>query len=282
MNIRFSFLSICLLVFVTACSSGQAPESSVASSADTQGALSPEEAHKLAKERVEPAKMKQKNEYVKTVKQVEAEREEKAREAIRQVELARSKAEAYKAGQEEESQRVAVLEDGVEAVKTQFKGIKDMFDGVKITPAEDSSVQRTGETPRVAEAPKVEPSAQNVSTSITSSTVERVRTGEYADKTRLVMDLLVKSKGGAAEFRYEMDAANNLLIIRLPNSAWGTAPEKLFSGSKVLKAYAAKPAQNGGTIVAVKLNGPSKVLASEVLGKNDAGYHRVFIDLAKL
>lgn len=266
MNIRFYLLSVSVLAMLSACTAGAPDEASapVASAASSKKVLSPEEAHKLARERVEPSEIVQHNEYVKTVAQMEAEREQRAREAIEQVEQARARAEAKKT----ENQRVAVLEDGVDAVKTQFKGIKDMFSEVKVTPATE-----TATAPKVATRDAQASSAQ----SITSSSIARVRTGEYPTKSRLVLDI-----NGAAEFRYELDNANNLLIVRLPNSAWDAPSERVFNGSKALQAYAAKPAQNGGTLLAVKLNGPSKILASEALGKNDAGYNRIFIDVAKL
>lgn len=159
-------------------------------------------------------------------------------------------AEDVKAGIDQHS-RVAKIQDDVSGVQSEFKGLKSIISRADIVPP--TPVKATG------------------------AHVQGVRLGEYPDKTRIVFDL-----DSAADFEFDIDNAENLLVISLPGTAWNTASERVFHTSKLLRAYVAKPAQAGGSVVAVKLRGPSKVLRSAKLGKNAAGMHRIFLDIAPL
>ncbi|MCB9983531.1 MAG: hypothetical protein H6861_07665 [Rhodospirillales bacterium] len=151
----------------------------------------------------------------------------------------------------EEHNRVVEMERDVSVVQNEFKGLKDAVSRADIAPAAGSTTIKAH--------------------------VQGVRLGEHADKTRLVLDL-----DAPGDFEFDLDNAQNLLVISLPGTAWSTASERVFNNSKVLRAYAAKPSQTGGSVVAVKLRGPSKVLGSAKLGKNAAGMHRIFLDVAPL
>jgi len=197
-------------------------------SAKVDQALSPEEQHARAKALVDPTKMNQNNKYVKNAKDVE-------------------RSQLYK----EQPTRVARLEQDLNIVQKEFKGLK-------------SAVRRA----------EIAPASGNLTV---QAHVEAVRLGEYPNKTRLVFDL-----DRPAEFNFDVNNAQNLLVIRLPGTGWSTSTEYVFGGSKMLRAYAAKDAASGGSVVVVKLRGPAKVIASAKLGKNAAGKHRIFLDVAPL
>lgn len=202
------------------------------------GELSPLEQHKLAKAQVDPAHVNKKNVYVKTVKQVEAEQQER--------------------------QRLASVERDLSVVKNEFKGMKTAVDRASIAQAP---------------VPKLKPAPASASISPAAGanvSVKNVRTGSYPDKTRLVFDL-----DGASDFQFDLDNENRLLVIRLGADGWDAPVEKIFKGDKVIRAYAAKPS-GGGNVVALKLNRPVKVLMSQKLDKNAAGYNRIFFDVAPL
>ena len=145
--------------------------------------------------------------------------------------------------------RVAAIERDLSVVKNEFKGLKDSVDRAAIAPAAG--------TPGVS--------------------VKGIRTGAHPGKMRLVLDL-----DGPAEFKYSVDNTQNLLVINLSAQNWDAPSEQVFKGNKVLKAYAAKRGQGGGTVVALKLQGPSRVITGQKLGKNAAGNYRIFLDVAPL
>lgn len=151
--------------------------------------------------------------------------------------------------QKQQKTRVAAIERDVSIVKNEFKGLRDSVNRAAIAPASG--------TPGVS--------------------VKGVRTGAHPGKTRLVLDL-----DGPAEFQYSVDNAQNLLVINLSAQNWDAPVEQVFSNNKVLKAYAAKRGQGGGTVVALKLQGPSRVITGQKLGKNAAGNYRIFLDVAPL
>ena len=165
-------------------------------------------------------------------------------------------------------ERVAKMERNLSQVKKDFMGFKgSLKTGAlvnDITPASGANGKAALDAGHVAAKPIL-------------YSVQKVRIGEHADKTRLVMEL-----NGASAFRYEMDNAKGVLVISLPEAQWDARPDMVFENSKILKAYAAKQSQSGGALVAIKLNGPSKVLRSEALGLNDKGVHRIFFDIAPL
>ena len=151
--------------------------------------------------------------------------------------------------------RVIEMEREVDSVKKDFKGLK-------------SSIQRAD----VASASSaIAPASGGL------AHVKMLRTGEHPGKTRLVLDL-----DASADFKYELDNKQGLLVIRLPSAQWNAPNERVFKNSRILQAYAAKPAKGGGALVALKLKGPAKVLASSKLGKNAAGDYRIFLDVAPL
>ncbi|MEZ5814189.1 MAG: hypothetical protein R3E13_05620 [Alphaproteobacteria bacterium] len=151
--------------------------------------------------------------------------------------------------------RVVEMEREIDGVKKDFKGLKNSIAHADIALASSAIAPASG----------------------AGAHVKGLRTGEHPGKTRLVFDL-----DAPGDFKYELDNAQSVLIVRLPGAQWDAPGEKVFEGSKVFQAYAAKPAQDGGALVALRLKGPAKVVASSKLGKNEAGDYRIFIDVAPL
>lgn len=151
---------------------------------------------------------------------------------------------------EQESQtRVARIERGFSVVKNEFRGLIDSVTRANIAPASGSA----------------------------DVSVKAVRTGVYSDRTRIVFDL-----DGVSDFQFDLDNQKNLLVLHLSADGWDASADRIYSQDKILKAYAAKRSQNGGSVVALKLKGPAKVVRSQKLGKNAAGYNRIFLDIAPL
>lgn len=167
--------------------------------------------------------------------------------------------------------RVLKMERDVEIVANEFKGLKNIYGDAaqRVEPA-------SGESTRVAMAKTNEP-VLSKSLKTQGGTVEKVRTGEYPNRTRLVLDM-----NAPAEFAYDIDEEQNLLVIRLSSTDWNAPKEKVYDKSVALQAYAAKISDNGQALVAFKLKGPVKVLRSEKLGKNEEGRYRIFFDIAPI
>ena len=251
------------VLLLAACGGGETYNAS--SSADRTGTysgsvqsegLSPEEQHRLAKAQVDPQRVNKKNAYVKTVEEIEL---TKAKEAERKA---------------AEARRVAELEQNITIVKNDFRGLQSDINRSGIASATPQPLRKPVITRTTAGSTQ---SAIRPAAGTSIANVKGLRTGEYSNKTRLVLDMDAQT-----EYRYEIDNAQNLLVIRLPMAQWSAQAERVFSNSPLIQAYAAKPAQNGGALVALKLKKPAKVVASQKLGQNAAGDYRIFLDVAPL
>lgn len=172
---------------------------------------------------------------------------------------------------EEVHTRVLKMERDIEVVANEFKGLKNIYAGApgQVEPS-------SGKDARVALARTPEP-VLNKELKGQGGTVQKVRTGEYPNRTRLVLDM-----NAPADFAYDIDEDQNLLVVRLSSTDWGAPKEQVFDKSAALQAYAAKIADNGQALVAFKLKGPAKVVRSEKLGKNAAGHYRIFFDISPI
>lgn len=201
---------------------------------------------------------------------------QRSRDQVNPSQLSKSKSytgDAKTANVDEEVHtRVLKMERDVEIVANEFKGLKSVYAGrtVAVEPASGSSDAHTSLSE--AKAPVLSKSLKTQ-----GGEVQKIRTGEYPDRTRLVIDL-----NAPAEFAYDFDQDQNLLIIRLSATDWSAPKEKRYAKSNALQGYAAKIAENGQALVAFKLKGPSKVLRSEKLGKNTDGHYRIFFDIAPI
>ena len=222
-------------------------------------ALSPEEQHKLARAAVDPVHVNKPNAYVKNVKDINK--------------VAKSQTKPSVKPAKKPETLLAKMEKSVDVVKKEFKGLKD-----SVSRSDVSSAPQKVASQKAAPQKTTSQKLASLNTAAGAHvSVKNVRAAVHPGKTRLVFDL-----NGSSDFEYEIDNVKGLLLIRLAADGWDADVERVFRQSKILKAYASKPAKNGGTVVALKLHGPAKILTSQKLGKNAAGFYRIYFDVAPL
>lgn len=113
--------------------------------------------------------------------------------------------------------------------------------------------------------PKQAPSARSVNA---------IRFGKYKGRDRVVLDL-----SQAAQFRYDLDNNENLLIVDLPDASWGTQMAKKITSSGAVAAYSAQPGPNGGTQLIFSLKKDARVTQARALPPNQQYGHRIFMDI---
>lgn len=126
--------------------------------------------------------------------------------------------------------------------------------------------------PELASAPKDTPSA-----SAPVSGAVRLRVGDHSGKTRLVLET-----GGTTAFRADLDNAENLLVIELPDAdATGTGGKESVADAHTVKSWSVEAMEGGaGVRVIVELQGSvsiQKTLAVPASGESGA---RIVVDLA--
>jgi len=126
--------------------------------------------------------------------------------------------------------------------------------------------------PELASAPKDTPSA-----SAPVSGAVRLRVGDHSGKTRLVLET-----GGTMAFRADLDNAENLLVIELPDAdATGTGGKESVADAHTVKSWSVEAMEGGaGVRVIVELQGSvsiQKTLAVPASGESGA---RIVVDLA--
>ena len=111
-----------------------------------------------------------------------------------------------------------------------------------------------------------------------STNVMNLRTGIHSDKVRLVMDITRKTP-----YSVDLDTAENILLIEMPQASWSGMRMKNF-GSKtpVISSYSAESINNGqGTRIIVPLKQSTRILKEHILPPNGAGNFRFYVDLAR-
>lgn len=107
--------------------------------------------------------------------------------------------------------------------------------------------------------------------------VTQVRTGAHPDKTRMVLDI-----NAPAQFRYDLDNNEKLLLIDLPGINWSAPRQQKLARNPLVSGYTAQASGDGGTMLVVELKQPAKVLRSKALPPNDRYGHRIYFDIAPL
>ena len=108
--------------------------------------------------------------------------------------------------------------------------------------------------------------------------VRDVRVGQHPGKTRLVLDLSQKSN-----FTYDLDNNEKLLLIDLPSTPWSAKSTEAFSKDPLIARYNASDNGNGGTMLAIQLKRPARILEATTLAPNSTyGNHRIMLDIAPL
>ncbi|NBX65787.1 MAG: hypothetical protein EBQ96_02205 [Proteobacteria bacterium] len=108
------------------------------------------------------------------------------------------------------------------------------------------------------------------------SGVVGVRVGAHSDSVRIVLDVM----GGKDKFTANLDNAEKVLMVELPDTSWSGAKTETLKGNPLVASYTAQPSGKG-TVLAVALKGETKILGSKTL-KGAAGKPtRLIIDLSK-
>ncbi len=107
--------------------------------------------------------------------------------------------------------------------------------------------------------------------------VSSVRVGDHPGKVRIVLDLT-----GPAKFAADVDNNEKILLVDLPGTGWTAETQKLIKNPLVKGYVAQKNATGNGTVLAIKLAKPAKVLMATVLPPNESYGNRIAIDVSGL
>lgn len=144
-----------------------------------------------------------------------------------------------------------------------------------------SAVTASGSSPMpllpAAPHPAISPAAQPAAQAASSAAIAAIRFGDEKGRTRIVLDAAT-----APSYSYDIDNGEQIMIIRLPQSAWRAATTQSLAGSPLVAAYNATPDGAGGTILAVQLRRPAQVTMAQTLAPGAGKGHRLVIDLAPL
>lgn len=123
------------------------------------------------------------------------------------------------------------------------------------------------------EVPAEKPAA---ATAVVTGSVKGLRIGEHGNKTRLVIDLADNAK---PEVTYDLDNAEKVLLIEMPETAWNGAKSGASKVSAFVSEWSVQDSANGGSNLAVQLKKGAKILSTEYLKGNGKDSARLVIDL---
>jgi len=134
---------------------------------------------------------------------------------------------------------------------------------------ETASAPPTAITPPVAVAAPAAPPAAN------GSAVRALRLGEHPGKVRIVLDV-----SGKTSFNADLDNAEKILVVELPQAAWNAAAQQTFSGNPVLASYKTEPMGDGGTRLIIVLKAGTSIAYKSAMNNPD-GSSKIIVDLTK-
>lgn len=105
------------------------------------------------------------------------------------------------------------------------------------------------------------------------ATIYDLRVGEHAGRTRIVMDSNAKTS-----FNVDIDNAERIAVIDLPNAAWSDKMAQSFAKSNFISSYKVEPSGNGH-IVILKLKRGAKVSYKDDLKGTKGASRRLVLDL---
>lgn len=111
-----------------------------------------------------------------------------------------------------------------------------------------------------------------------STTVTGVRVGHHADKVRIVFDVTSKTN-----FYVDLDNAENILVVELPDANWDVpVTRESFGTLPLVKSYKVDRLGGGaGHIFVLQLKKSTRVLMQTKLPALSGGGQRLVIDLAR-
>ncbi len=128
--------------------------------------------------------------------------------------------------------------------------------------------------PQTQQAAPTQPKQVAAPKMAAGTNVTGIRFGKYKGRDRVVLDLT-----SAADFRYDLDNNEKILIVDLPNAAWSAQMAKKISSSDAISAYNAQPGQNGGTQLVFSLKRNARISQARPLPPNQKYGHRIFMDI---
>ena len=91
--------------------------------------------------------------------------------------------------------------------------------------------------------------------------VQGLRIGEHTNMTRLVIDV-----SGAVKYSYDLDNAENLLVIELPGADWTGAASETLKKSPLVQSWTVQAMENGqGSRLILNLHKSVKVTKDSAL-----------------
>lgn len=149
-------------------------------------------------------------------------------------------------------------------------------------PQEKAEVKKTKAIPmKSADAPKAETHKDETKAAAAiddnATRIQQVRVGDYPDKTRIVLDISKR-----ANFTYDLDNTEKLLIVEVDAVAWNAAAGADFAKSPIVASYTAQATDNGKYRLILQLRQPVKLLRAQALPPNADKGDRIVLDLAKV
>ena len=138
------------------------------------------------------------------------------------------------------------------------------------------SAQQTGQHAKPQQKPR-RGSARNQKQEKASGVyVKNVRTGTFKGNTRLVLDL----SRPAADFSYDLDNRENLLVVEIDGAAWRAQAAQDMSDSDLINSVSGSTTRQGGGRMVVELSEQAKVVRAQKLPPTGNNGYRIFMDLA--
>jgi hypothetical protein len=101
-----------------------------------------------------------------------------------------------------------------------------------------------------------------------------IRFGEQSGSTRMVLDL-----SGPAEYSYDLDTTENLLVLEIQNHKWTARPSSNLKKSKYVVSYTASDIGGGsGSRVIVQLKNNPRIIKELSLKPAHGKPHRLVLD----
>jgi hypothetical protein len=106
--------------------------------------------------------------------------------------------------------------------------------------------------------------------------ISSVRVGEHPDRVRLVFDV-----SGPTNFSADLDNAEGILVVEMPQAEWKVPVQSESFSVPVLKSLKADPLNGGGSIVVLQLKQGTEILSQSKMPAIAGGGQRIVIDLRK-
>lgn len=123
--------------------------------------------------------------------------------------------------------------------------------------------------PAPAPTPAASPAAKTAAAAVTA-----IRIGQHPGKVRIVLDLKGKSS-----YTADLDNAEKILVVELPEASWSAAAQQNFGGNPVIASYTTEAMSDGGTRLIIQVKSSTSIVYQGVMGAEGGADNRVIIDL---